>query len=869
MATGPEADSGPAIRVVPGPAPDTSALAHLVDRAVASFQAGRPTAALRQLRVVRRKAERFGGARDARTVVARTFISEAAPHFDVTGDMAGALALLDRADAVAHEVGSVDLLAKAAGQRALVLLRSGDTHGAMAAFDVAVELIDGAAPRDRALIMLNRGVLHLEHRDLARASGDLARSSEYAEAVADARLEAMAQHNLGYIDYLAGRIPRALSTFERAAELWRPEQPHPVLLLDHARGLREAGLLREADEVLARASETCRRDRLFQDLGETELVRAECALAMNEPKTARAFALAARRRFERRENVRWQRKAELMVLRADRAALDRRGPRARRSALLALADRCDGLAADCHRELRPDLARAADLLATECRLRAGLSADTPARVRAVDPLATRLHVREVRALRALHDDDEARALREVRRGLVELGNFQRALGSLDLRTGGAVHGVALARLGLGIAVDRGNVPRVLEMVERSRAISTRLPQVRPPDDATTARMLSELRQVEEEARGLEGDPLAVGVVARLRIRAAGLQRDIRARAWELEGDEDTAAVHAPRLAHVRAGVRDSGSVFVSFARHRRRWLAVVVRRTRARLVPLAQTNEENELVRLASADLYALAMPHLPGPIADAVRGSLHAGLARLDALLVAPLRVDGERLVLSCSGPLAVLPWSLLPSRSGLSTVVTPSAGTWLQGRSGTRPAAPHVVALAGPGLHQSEKEARGVAMTWADAELLAGEQATTAAAHDALARADVLHVAAHGTHRSDSPLFSSLRLGDGPLYAYELDPARGVPGCVSLSACEAGLATLRPGDEGLGLTHVLLHVGVPSVVAGVARVRDDVAAVVMQRVHEEMAGGTGSAEALAAAQAEAVDASAPAPFVAFGSTW
>ena len=118
------------------------------------------------------------------------------------------------------------------------------------------------------------------------------------------------------------------------------------------------------------------------------------------------------------------------------------------------------------------------------------------------------------------------------------------------------------------------------------------------------------------------------------------------------------------------------------------------------------------------------------------------------------------------------------------------------------------------------------------------------------------MLHVAAHGTHRHDSPLFSSLRLADGPLYAYELDPDQGMPACVTLSACEAGLATLRPGDEGLGLTHVLLHLGVASVTAGVARVRDDVAAATMQRVHEEMAAGATSAEALALAQAEGREA-------------
>jgi CHAT domain-containing protein len=251
------------------------------------------------------------------------------------------------------------------------------------------------------------------------------------------------------------------------------------------------------------------------------------------------------------------------------------------------------------------------------------------------------------------------------------------------------------------------------------------------------------------------------------------------------------------------------------------------------------------------------------------VRGSLDAGLARLDALLLEPLGLGAEPVALSCSGPLTVLPWSLLPSRSGRPTVVVPSAATWLQGRTRTRPGRPRAAALAGPGLHESEKEARAVAATWPGAALLPDEEATTAAARSALARSDVLHVAAHGVHRQDSPLFSALRLADGPLYAYELDPADGAAGCVTLSACEAGLATLRPGDEGLGLTHVLLHLGVGSVVSGVARVRDDVAATTMQRVHEEMAAGADSASALATAVAAGRDGPVPAPFVAFGAAW
>ena len=172
----------------------------------------------------------------------------------------------------------------------------------------------------------------------------------------------------------------------------------------------------------------------------------------------------------------------------------------------------------------------------------------------------------------------------------------------------------------------------------------------------------------------------------------------------------------------------------------------------------------------------------------------------------------------------------------------------------------------MAGPGLRRAGQEAVGVHDRWPDAGLLTGPAATAAALRDVLATADLVHVAAHGTHQQESPLFSSLRLADGPLYAYELEADGGSAPCVVLSACEAGLSTVRPGDEGLGLTSVLLHLGSRSVLAGVARVRDDVAARVMSQVHRQMATGTDSAQALATALA-AEDQ--PAPFVAFGATW
>ena len=135
-------------------------------------------------------------------------------------------------------------------------------------------------------------------------------------------------------------------------------------------------------------------------------------------------------------------------------------------------------------------------------------------------------------------------------------------------------------------------------------------------------------------------------------------------------------------------------------------------------------------------------------------------------------------------------------------------------------------------------------------------------------MADADLVHVAAHGTHQADSPLFSSVWLAYGPVFAHELDPDAVRASHVVPSACEVGRWTLRPGDEALGLTSVLLRLGVRSVVASVARVNDKAAAVTMTAYHRELARGTGSAEALAAALA-VEDSDSPVPFVCFGASW
>jgi CHAT domain-containing protein len=144
----------------------------------------------------------------------------------------------------------------------------------------------------------------------------------------------------------------------------------------------------------------------------------------------------------------------------------------------------------------------------------------------------------------------------------------------------------------------------------------------------------------------------------------------------------------------------------------------------------------------------------------------------------------------------------------------------------------------------------------------VLEGPSATAQALAEESRTATLVHLAAHGHHVAQNPLFSSLDLAGGPRFAYELEA--GQPQHVVLSACELGQATVRPGEESLGLTSVLLQLGARCVVSGVAEVADDLAAEVMVGYHRRLAAGSDSAVALADATAAA---GRPVPFVCFGA--
>ncbi len=829
--------------------------------------AGRPARALPLLRkanelitVPRDQAQDqdHGTARDA-GLQARIWISIATSESEL-GGLARGMAALEVAQQYVAESQELELQARLDNQLGYMQVRGGRVEDGLGHLDAAVALIEHVDFDLRYSILLNRGTTHLFRGDLRAARDDLTGAVTVAQAEGRTNEAAKAQHNLGYLEFLAGNLALALQIMDGVLQQ-ATDASTAVILLDRARVLIESGLHREADEALREAGELFRAERLFKDLGEVELARAECALLDGQISAARRLAGDARTRFRRRGNERWRRDAELLLLQSDLAA-GRPG--------LRLAPVAVRLAKEYRDESLTTQARTAQLIAAEALLRAGrrddagMTARDAGPVRPGDPISARLQTRLVRGKLYAADGDLAAARREIRTGLDELARHQARFGSIDVQTAGAVHGRALGELHVSLALSDGRPARVLAAIEMSRATSSRIQPVTAPDDPVAADALAELRKVTEALRGVSSDPASAGAATGYRRRIAELEQLLRNQSWHRRGSGQAERAAGPDQIH--GELVAAGLTGVSFFESGQVLHALIADAAGLRLVPLSAAADTFELVRRSRADLDMLARGGLPAAIVGAMRQSLSRTLDKLDARLIRPLGLSDRRLVLFPTGPLAVIAWNLLPSLVGCPVAVSPSGTAWLRAhQQRTDPLRSGVFSFAGPGLRHAEDEARAVAELWSGAVVRTGVAARRSAAVAALSAGRLVHLAAHGTHQAENPLFSSIRLSDGPIFAYELDDSATVAEHVVLSACELGQATVRPGDEALGLTNVLLRLGTRCVVSGVANMHDQVASEVMPRYHRALAAGRPSDIALA--EATAVAAELPAPFVCFGA--
>ncbi|MGZ0711841.1 CHAT domain-containing protein (plasmid) [Coraliomargarita sp. W4R53] len=816
----------------------------LYDRGVEHGNAGRNAAARRDLRA----AERRASDPDMRARIAGTLAYIASR----TGDPVAAESLCRVAmqDPLVGDATRAILF----GQLGVLALMRGDNAEARMLLSKALDGLDDTDDPARAGRMhINRSVAAMLAGDLAAARDDLERAAAIFTALGDDLEHAKALHNLGYVELLGGDLVAALGHMEAARPTFEQESAVAAAQsdLDRAEVLRDAGLVTEAEQILARVARVFGTHGMRQARAEAELGLAR-SLLMHDPPAAMDAARSAARRFRSLGSATWQARAEATEVRAaladgiysaegERRALPRHAVTSQRAAEVAASLVTAGLRSEAMA-----VRLAADLGA------AGSGARNVVRVSRDAPLSVHLLAHQVRARRAERDGNLAAVRRHAARGLDELTQRQSAFGSLDLRTSAAAHATPLMVAGLRAAVASGRVDVVFEWSERARHLNQQVAPLRPPPDAELAADLAELRQIRADAP--DDRWLATPRAVELRDRA-------RERQWR--GTRAASGERHATLNTVQAALAPDAAV-LSYVWSGDRLTCVVATARSARLVEVARWPEVQVLLAGLRADLDVSATV-VSGPLAPVIRRSLDERLRQLSAaLLDGPVGIAGvRRLVITVPGVLNGIPWGMLPGMRGRAFTLATSATSWSGATRGSV-VRDGVGLVAGPQVARGAEEIARSAAVWPHAAITAGPGASVHAVTALAGRVGTLHVAAHGRHAADNPMFSGLELADGALFGYDIDLIPQVPDTVVLSACEVGRSSVRWGEEAIGMTRIWLHAGARCVIATPVVVADDDACELLVAMHAGLAVGIAPAEALAAASEKT---GILAPFQSHGS--
>ena len=787
------------------------------------------------------------------------------------GDTTGALQQL--ADALPHA--SPDVRGRVLQQRAFIWYTLGRFDTSLADADVALGILEETGDQlGVARLLINRGICHLAMGSLVRAEHDLNLCRRLAAELDQHLIVAACDQNLGCVYTNQRRLPEALRALAQAREeygrLGSPGRVMAALDADLAAALLAAGLHQEAVEAARRSFQQATDQANRVQLAEAQLVMAHALAAAGLSAEAAAHASAARRLFHRSQRHGAGTFAEYSALEAAAAELDRD------------VDRDVDTDVDTHRlttaafrQRSAQLRRAGDLVgeldrfgwrleAAHARTLAGALAcatgDLVAARRWLTGVAGRQgsasqQVRrlQARAQLALLEGDVAGCRRYLRSGLAAVAEQRALLGATELRAQSAANASRLALTGLRLALDGGRAREVLEWSEHGRAASLRSVPVRPPDDPHIAELLTQLRQAQQRRfSDLVGPEPTWGD-----CRIVELERRIIERTRQLPG-ANSADRRLPSLTTLRERLGDQ--ILISFHEHGGQLGAVVVHRGRATLHHLAPvTQVTDEIAYVDSAVRRSLISGPRHGPAA----GWRVAG-ERLNDLLIRPLlgtagRRSGHPVVVVPTGALHSVCWGVLPDLRDRAFVIAPSVSAWFhRGPPTARPLKRRIGIAVGPGLPGAEREGRLVADLHAGADVLLGADASVAATLSLLQRCDLVHLAAHGRFRNDSPLFSSVELNDGPLTVVDLDMLGGVADTIVLPVCNAATASVQAGDELIGPTAALLRLGVRTVVAPGRPIPDEASVDVMLRFHGLLIAGSTAAQALAELRSGSHDDSA-----------
>ena len=647
---------------------------------------------------------------------------------------------------------------------------------------------------------------------------------------------AIASQTYAWIVVRQGRLAQGMAEFEEVeARYQAADLPLGEYRLELSDVMADLRLLPEAIEAAQAAVDAFSATSTWLMWVEAQVRLARLHLAAGEPRRAGELAAAAAVRGRAQRLVSWTDRARLVEA---QARLATGAPAGGDHALARRAAQRFEQSGDLVDAAQAYLVAGRSALATGRPSAARVALAEAGSIASRGPLLLRIRGHLALATAAHIDGDRAGVVREARVGLRDLATHRSSLPTMELRALASGHGAELGEMGLAALLGDGTPAQVLRWMEQTRAaaILARLPVLEPgADDAPAGSQPT-------------GSPASPGGVPVTEPDPLPLSR--------VDGEGAWTAV--PSLAELRGGL--DGRVLVETGLCEGRYVAVVVRPRGVRTVDLGPREAIEEPLHALVFALRRLASPR-SSSAAQAARVNADARLRVLRERLVAPLGVrPDDELVVAPVGPLHGVPWSALHEGP---VSLAPSATTWLSTAAAPVPLRRgRTVLVAGPGLLGAQDEVDALAAVHPAPLVFSAADSLVAPVTQALATADLAHLACHGVPRADNPMFSSLVLADGPVTVQELHRAGVAPRRLVLASCHSGADVAYAGDEVLGFVAGMLAGGTAGLVANIAAVPDVEVVDLMVALHRRLAEGRTMARALHAARAE-VDRDTPAGFV------
>jgi tetratricopeptide (TPR) repeat protein len=657
-------------------------------------------------------------------------------------------------------------------------------------------------------------------------------------------LLAVVIHSRAWVTVQSGRFTEGMRLYQEAAEVHRaaglPLGEHYV---EYADALMELRLLPEAASAARSAMAEFAAAGVPLMAAEAQLRVAQIALLAGDFAEAVTASTAAAAAFRRQTRTAWRARTLLVTAEARL-----------KSGTATLADLSEARAAARRLGALGTPSTAVQgflvtgrLAASLGRHRQAIAALTRAGSLARGaPVLVRLRGRVSAALAADLRRSDHEALAQCQRGLSDLARHRGGLPSVELRALASGHGAELGAIGLDLVIRDGSPARVLSWMERSRAAA--LLAVEPPAFDEIRADLTALRAVHAELRDQSTQLAGAASPAHTRTDQVAAEQSvienrIRQATWRAGPGAGTSG--APVTVGALRG-HLAGRSLITYGLRGADLVAVAIEPRGSRVVALGQLVPVREQLRAFLFALRRLAQPRSQAEHA-AARASADVRIRRLAELLLQPMKVptDVELVIVPVPG-LQGVPWSAL---HGGPVCLAPSATFWARSAMAAQSppqARGSVVLVAGPDLPGAVPEVESLAGIYPSATRITPPASTADTVADALAGADLAHLACHGTLRADNPMFSSLLLSDGPLTVQELYSRGLAPHRLILAACESGAMVSYVGDEMLGFVSALLARGTAGILASTAVVPDVEAVGLMTAVHRRLARGATLAHAL-----------------------